>query len=182
MEIEKIVKKLTALGTSKLKHNVLIGGSFALKHIYEVLKRDTEDIDIIIYNFNKEQLDWIEECFEVTTVGSHYTSHLLLQEKSVLYITALLDGVAVKLNFIIYKDPIPFKKIYTSWNNISVVPLKAILDAKLEYNRPKDKADLLDIMMELNNPTDSHLPKDCISRPKSVKKETAKKNGFLSEL
>ena len=60
--------------------------------------------------------------------------------------------------FIIYKGPIPFKKIYTSWNGISVVPLKAILDAKLEYNRPKDKADLLDIMMELNTPRETHLP------------------------
>lgn len=158
MEIQKIAKKLTALGTSRLKHNVLLGGSFALKHVYEVLKRDTEDIDIIIYNFNKEQLDWIEDHFEVTTMKSHYTSHLLLDEKGILYITALLDGVAVKLNFITYKGPIPFKKIYTSWDDISVVPLKSILDAKLEYNRPKDKADLLDIMMELNTPKETHLP------------------------
>jgi hypothetical protein len=179
MELHKIISKLNKLTDSVGIEKIFIGGSYALKHVYNVLQRDTEDIDVIIYDFNQKQLDWILDHFNVDL--NHPYPIRIDADSSVFYINAIFDDKKVKINFITYKSFVQLNS-YAFFQTIPVVPLKAILDAKLEYNRPKDKADLLDIMMELNNPTDSHLPKDCISRPKSVKKETAKKNGLLSEL
>lgn len=180
MELHKIIEKLenlkTCIGGSPV---IYLGGSYALKHVYNVLKRDTEDIDVIIYDFNQKQLDWILDHFNVDL--NHPYPIRLDADSSVFYITAIFDDKKVKINFITYKSFIPLNS-YAFFQTIPVVPLKAILDAKLEYNRPKDKADLLDIMMELNNPTDTHLPKDCASRPKSVKLKTAEQNGRLAEL
>jgi hypothetical protein len=158
MELKKIFHKLESFSVTTT-HHVFLGGSYVLKHVYDVLKRETEDIDIIIYGFSQRQLDWIRENFDIHYKSESYGPTTTAdRDKDIFYIQALHKGKAVFINFITYKHFLYINSYAKYDNDLSVIPLKAILDAKLQYNRPKDKADLLDIMMELNTPRETHLP------------------------
>jgi hypothetical protein len=156
MELQKIFKKLQALGGTNC---VFLGGSYVLKHVYNVLQREPEDIDVIIYKFNQKQLDWIREHFDINYKNEGYGPNVTAdRDKDIFYIQALHERKPVVINVIAYKE---FRWLgsYANYKNEHpVVPLKAILDAKLEYNRPKDKADLLDIILELSTPRNTHSP------------------------
>jgi hypothetical protein len=161
MELTKIIKKLESLSSAGVNNSpkIFIGGSYALKNVYNVTKKEPGDIDVIIYNFNEKQLDWIKEHFDINYCGDYGTTWLDLDKnKNTFYIQAFLDRKSVTVNFITYKDYTHLNYYAITFNSIPVVPLKAIIDAKLEYNRPKDKADLLDIIMELNTPRQTHSP------------------------
>jgi len=167
MELPTIVEHLNALVPNP---NIYIGGSYALQNCYGLLNhRKPNDIDVIIYRFTQEQLDWLWKHFFLSVEGVHYTKHdkyiNLNNDKNIFYIQAFNCEQAVKINFITYRKSRHFNAS-TVYRGIPVLPLKAIIDAKLDYGRDKDKADILAIMLELNNLTNLHLP---LYEPKSTK-------------
>jgi len=163
MELTKIIKKLETLAKDKTT-NIFIGGSYALKHYYGLLDREPGDLDIIIYEFTKEQFDWLNEHF---TVRNNDHSNIYddidpANTCSIFYIDSLFNGEKKSINFIVYKDE---RRYYETSSNstfptmygIPVLSLKAIIDAKLEYNRNKDANDILKMINKIMTPTQKHL-------------------------
>jgi hypothetical protein len=163
MELTKIIEKLETLATRKGK--IFLGGSYALKYFYDIFDhRPYGDIDVIVYNFNQAQFDWIKDHFEIDS-NNDYVENIKSENKcSIFYFNALHKNRKEKINFIVYSDDIKFKWKYQhnslKLEGLNVLPLKAIIDAKLEYSREKDKSDFFEMQKSLFTPRKSHLSDD----------------------
>ena len=163
MKLEKLIEKLNEVIPANCR--ALVGGSWALNHVYGVLHRRADDVDIIITSciFNPEErtklsqdcLEAIQSLFpveELSFCGGAYAGNkgkdTLINHK----IKTHVNYGSRTLNFIMssqgsYADHFSAIKM----GNMPVVPLMEIIKAKIDYNREKDQADFFNIIKNISS-------------------------------
>jgi hypothetical protein len=157
MNLEGIVNAIELEG-KQIGLRAMAGGSYALKNVYGVLNRPTDDIDIILttgcHSKNEEDsvkvFSILEKLFPLDTI----TTQMECYSNAETYINAkvecVLDNEKVMVNFIMNKN-FSWKDWCSQvfYKGVRVIPLMRILEAKGGYNRDKDKLDLFSITQKI---------------------------------
>jgi hypothetical protein len=159
MELHKLASSLEEK-LSKYNVKVFVGGSYALRHVYKLLDRDINDIDMIISyrsteNVTKEVmgeaiLEALGGLFPLDTLESacdHYeSSNWIVNHK----VRTIVGYAATEVNFLCSAD-----KHYRDYNSkvahegVKVVELGTLLEAKGSYYRLKDIVDFFEMSKKL---------------------------------
>lgn len=175
MDLKKL---MDAIERYSSKENVpvkaMLGGSYALKNVYGVINRSTDDIDIILtmgISASKEAeadsqkvFKVLETIFPMETLSTQMECYPQGDTYINTKVECVFQGEAVLLNFIMNK-----KFDWMDWSaqieykGMKVTPLMTILEAKGDYNRDKDRLDLFDITQQItsmakNVDNDDRLP------------------------
>jgi hypothetical protein len=157
MDLKGIVDAIELEG-KQIGLRAMVGGSYALKKVYGVLDRPTDDIDIILNRFHHtsgeegaaDVFNILKKLFPLDTISEQMERYPNSETYINTKVLCVIDNKQVMVNFLMNKT---FS--YRDWDSkvfyqgVRVTPLMRILEAKGEYNRDKDKLDLFSITQKI---------------------------------
>lgn len=154
--MENLKKIFLTLKEKTSDYTFELGGSYALKHVYGILDRDPDDIDIIIKPIffkkqNTKLKNLIVDLFSICTITDClYDVYTNNSEYELNFKIKYNICNCSHINFILPKKARAILNSPIEFNNIPVSSLAEILKAKASYNRDKDKLDFYSINTKLS--------------------------------
>ena len=157
MDLKGLIDAIELEG-KKLGLRAMLGGSYALKNVYGVLNRPTDDIDIILTTGchskteedSVEVLNILKSLFPLEKLSAQMECYPEAETHINAKVECVLDYDKVTVNFMMNKN-FSWKdwssQVY--YKGVRVTPLMRILEAKGGYNRDKDKLDLFSITQKI---------------------------------
>lgn len=133
-DILSIIKNITSRSPY---NNVILGGKWALKlHGLNVGSLEKSDIDLIVYNPSREQL----ELLDVLRIAMPYKNQHLKISKYARRSFSIYCKLTI-LDFLVDRSPQPENLLTFKFSKSLTLPIQSIdkiIDARKTYGRPKD--------------------------------------------